>query len=401
MRKIVIVLAILFSLGFTENALFAQAVVVDDAREKWRSATDYVRTGEPRKALPLLEYLVTVAPENIEVRLELALAYFKIRDNQKAKFHFEQTLNSRLDENRRKLVLQYLRAIEDRRTWTASLSFSLVPETNASNRTSSETINLGGFDFVLNEVAESGTGANLNARLIYTPRISRDTSARFSIAGSCTAFKETIWNDYTLRGEAGLIHRGDLDRELSYGLFISQRWLGDKPFSSEFGGFSSFTTRIGLDTKFVFRGEIAERKAPNLLGRNGSVYSMNASIVKTLSPRFNLQARSFIVKTDAIADFESGTSIGIGLGASYLFKKGWRTNANVTYSRENKSGKAPIFNVARQETQLDLKLQLLNRKLQWHGFTPALEIGHERRQSNISLFSFENNYFSVGFTRDF
>jgi hypothetical protein len=128
---------------------------------------------------------------------------------------------------------------------------------------------------------------------------------------------------------------------------------------------------------------------------------MNASIVKTLSPRFNLQARSFIVKTDAIADFESGTSIGIGLGASYLFKKGWRTNANVTYSRENKSGKAPIFNVARQETQLDLKLQLLNRKLQWHGFTPALEIGHERRQSNISLFSFENNYFSVGFTRDF
>ena len=401
MFKLWIALFVVIGLVLPDAHLQAQTSDASSARETWRTATGYMRAGAPRKALPLLEHLVIVAPENTEIRLELALAYFRVEDDKKSKFHFEQTLDKNLEDAKRKAVLRYLRTIENRRNWEASLSFAIVPESNASKRTSSETINLGGLDFVLNETASAGTGLNLNTRLAYTPRITRDVSARFAVSASGTLFETTEWNDYTLRGEAGLVLRSDLDREFSTGVFVSQRWLGDHRFSQDYGGFASASTRVTKDIQIALRGEIGQRKTPSVPGRDGQVYSLSASAVKVISPRFNIRLRGFAVNTDAAKDYESGMVVGLGLGGTYLFEGGWQTNLNATYSQERRFGDAPVFNVARRENQFDVKLQVLNRKIQKYGYSPALEIGLEQKRSNISLFSYENTYVSIGLSREF
>ena len=367
----------------------------------WEAALQDMRAGRPRAAIPVLEVLVRDYPGVTAFRLELALAHFQAQDAANAAFHFNRALEGELTDAQRRQVERHLRAIEERRDWSTTLSFNIVPESNPGRSSRAETINIGGFDFVIDPPAPSGVGIRLGAGVTYTPRFSRDVSGLLSLSLSSAIYENGDMNDIGLRGEAGLTVRGDPGRQVTSGLYANRRWLGGDGFSREHGVFAGFGTRPVPGTSLSLRGEYGRLSHDTLANRDGSVLRLSGSVSRTVSPQLAVRARLSATRTSAVADFNSGKVLGAGVGMTYRFESGWMASGDLNALRERRDGRSPLFVQTRADTEYSATLRASNGNFSYRGFTPVLELGFQRRDSNIALYEFKNTWMGVGFSRTF
>ena len=64
---------------------------------------------------------------------------------------------------------------------------------------------------------------------------------------------------------------------------------------------------------------------------------------------------------------------------------------------------APLagFGATRKDYVWSIRSELLNRRLEYAGFTPKLTLSYTNQSSNIALFDFSRSQISVGLTRQF
>lgn len=378
------------------NEVLAQVVVL-----AWREAVEHMRADRPRAAIPILERLVTIAPAEHRFRLELARAYFLVEDDEKATFHFDQSLGADLPEAARDAVMRYQDRIRERRRWEARFSFSIAPESNPARRTDADTITLLGAQFTLDQEAETATALHSTARLTYFPRITRDLSARFSVSLDARVFDNSDFNDIRAGLEMGLIHRGDGGREVGAGVTASRRWIGTSAFSRSLGVYGSFETRLATRTKLRFRGDIERLRHDGLSHRDGTRKKLQVNLTHVLTPTLGLRAGGFVTRTDAESDTESGLQSGLSLGATYVFDGGLVTSVDLGYTRERRDGASALFQRVRSDRRSSVTVGLLHREVEFRGFAPRLDLMLERRSSTIELYDFENARISLGLTRSF
>lgn len=120
-----------------------------------------------------------------------------------------------------------------------------------------------------------------------------------------------------------------------------------------------------------------------------------------LRPQTRLTGRIFHTRVRARAEPESGQIYGLGLSAAHSFDTGWQAQINIAYSQERRDGPNPVFDLRRRDLSSRISLLLTNRNVQYRGFSPVLELGSERRQSNIEIFEFRNNFLGLNLTRGF
>ncbi len=58
----------------------------------------------------------------------------------------------------------------------------------------------------------------------------------------------------------------------------------------------------------------------------------------------------------------------------------------------------PAFGVTRSDNAIMLAFSLLNRRFDYHGFTPRLSYVFTEQHSNIPIYSFTRNQFQIGVT---
>ena len=102
------------------------------------------RLGLPRSAAQRFEAILALQPGLTRVRLELARVYHALGRDDKARFHFRASLADRLPSSVKDAVESYLNQIDARKRWSASLSVSILPESNPAKRTDSREIRIGG-----------------------------------------------------------------------------------------------------------------------------------------------------------------------------------------------------------------------------------------------------------------
>lgn len=371
-----------------------------DTRALWEQAVGLVQAGEPERAIPILERLVTAMPDAAPVRLELGLAYFLTGTDDKARFHISRALAGTLSENEEAGARAMLARIEARRPWSFAVGFALVPQTNVGRRTSTQTVTIGGLPFVLNDTSSAGVGASVSARFAYLPRLGPDLRGRFLLSLGGSVYPESLLNDYTLRAEAGLLRRFG-NREVGLGLTAAQRWLAERRYTHEAGIYGSLALRPDPGRQVALRLDLVDRRSTRRPGLEGRVMRLSLGAEQVLSPRLAVHGRAFATLTDVAAPQESGRLAGVTLGSSYQFDGGWRTALEVTASRDLRDGPNPLFAVTRRDTELRVVARLLNREVQLRGYAPVLELGHERRRSSLPIASFTNTYLSVGLDRAF
>ena len=369
--------------------------------EMWRHAVSLVQAGEPGTAIPILDRLVTAAPDAASIRLELGLAYFLEEDDRRARYHIRRALAGDLSAAETRGAEGLLQRIEDRRSWTARFGLALVPQTNAGRRTEEETVHIGGLPFRLSETAEPGIGIAPSLSFGYRPQLRDNLRGRAVVSFSGTLYRQSALNDYSLRGELGLTRHGDAVREVGAGVMATQRWVGNRRYWHEAGLYVTATVRPSTSTRLVLRGERLERRARDRPGLDGSVTNFSLGAEHVLTPRLALFARVHGRRTRVAADHQSGLALGAGAGITHLLDGGWRTTLRADVTRDRRDGPTPLFGTVRRDIDLRVSAQLLNRRLHWRGFAPAVELVHERRRSTISIESYTNTYLSLGVEREF
>ena len=104
------------------------------AREDWQTAIARFRA------------MLIRDPTLPRVRLDLALAYFRAKEDSSAAYHFRQVLGDEdLPPVVRARTLAFLDTIRRRKTWSVSAAVSLAPDSNINAATSSREVNLFGL----------------------------------------------------------------------------------------------------------------------------------------------------------------------------------------------------------------------------------------------------------------
>ena len=100
----------------------------------------------------------------------------------------------------------YLNHIDARKRWSASLSFSVLPESNPAKRTDSREIRIGGVPFQLNDDARasSGTGLFTSAGTQYSPVIDDDLRGVLAASVAGKIYRNDDWNDISVQGDLGI-----------------------------------------------------------------------------------------------------------------------------------------------------------------------------------------------------
>ena len=244
----------------------------------WAQAVAHLRNDAPRAALPYLEELVSLEPGFARFRLELARTLFLIRDDTRARHHFERALGAPMALSEIQAVHQYLRAMDRRKTWEGSFSIAIVPESNALRQTSDEIIYIGGLPLLLMPDAQARpeTGLDLSAGITWLPQLRGDLRWRLHAAASARAYSDSAINQQQLRLEAGIVEFGARGRSAGAGVMGQLRYFGGAQLMRAAGVYSTWQGRVSDRTTVSLRGEAEYLQFPTTSDRDGPRVSARA-----------------------------------------------------------------------------------------------------------------------------
>jgi len=124
-----------------------------------------VALGSPEDAIRRLEALSKQYPDWPRPRVELALAYAAAGHERKAKSILIAELGKDPPPNVRSNIESAIRQLEDRQSFVGRFSAGVVPDTNVTGGTSSDTVEFLGLPFTVNDDAkeQSGVRARISA----------------------------------------------------------------------------------------------------------------------------------------------------------------------------------------------------------------------------------------------
>jgi tetratricopeptide (TPR) repeat protein len=346
--------------------------------------------------------ILAVEPNRERVRLELARAFFLQTDYDNAERNFRFARAGDLPDETKAIIDQYLAAILRLRRWSYNLSLGVADDTNVNGATNQHTVYLYGLPFTLSDNARqtSGVGAAIDISGQFSPLLSADT--KFLVGGFVhrLQYGRGRFDDMTVSTYAGpeiFLGRWRFDI-LATGF---GRWYGEAPYSDGVGGRASVgyallpTLQLGL----TLDGESVSFRPVS--DQDGPIYAANAEIAYTLSPSRILRVSGGVAAQEAKLSAYANTTLWVALDYYQDLPFGFSTNFEPAYSTISYNAPLAAFGTTRADHALALRLDVLNRRLEFRGFAPRLSLIHVRDQSSISLYRFNRTQVQIGVTRQF
>jgi hypothetical protein len=398
----------------TQNR-FAEARTILDGLAL-RKSGDQTRDNEIQFLLALLDMqdqdydsaiarfhrILVSEPKRVRVRLELGRAYFLKKDYADAQRQFLFARAGHLPPNVRLNVDRYLGAIRSLQTFSYGLSFSLASDTNLNAGPATDSVSLYGLPFQLspNAKANSGVGLALDASAEWSPRLSTHLKWRVGSQLHRSQYRQAEFDDMTLGVYTGphlTIKRWDFNLLGS----VARRWYGDRTYTNSYGG--SFDATFYVTARLGLGGSmgLAHIAYPQIPQQDGLGHTVSASAFYTPTPSSIIRsAASFGTQEARFAGF-ANHSQQYGLSYSREFRGGLTLSLAPSYTRIAYEAPLAAFATTRLDHQFTGQLALLDRKIDWSGFTPRIVYTYTRNDSSIPLYAFHRSRVEFGFTRAF
>ena len=361
-----------------------------------------MRLGLPRAAARRFEAILARRPDLTRARLELATAYYAAERDDKARYHFEQSLADRLPSSVKDEVRRFLDRIDNRKRWSSTISLALAPESNPVRRTGRKTVEIGGAPWQLDPDSRSasGTGVLLSGGASFSPPISGSLTGVLAATGSAKLYRESDWNDVSFAGDVGLA--SPFDRlTLSGGLRAGRRWLGGDGYSRSLGLWTRGGMRLSARTRAALASDFTRIRHDDLPHRDGWRLAARPNLFHAMSSRSAVEAGLDIEIATARESHLASRMAGASLAFAYAFEGGLTIRPAVGAWLRRYDGSDPLFGKTRRDATVRPSVTFLHRSLQYEGFAPYAGYTFERASSNIAIHSYRNHGVLLGISRRF
>ena len=353
-------------------------------------------------AIVRLHRVLVVEPAAVRVRLELGRAYFLNREYENAERQFLFARAGKLPPNVLNNVDRYLIAIRSLRTFTYSFAFSAASDSNRNAGPATDTISLYGLPFQLSQSAKasSGVGLALDAGLEWAPVVKLPLKWRFGTLLHRAQYRQTAFDDMTVAAYTGphlTLRRWDFNLLGT----VARRWYGDRGYlnmaATSADATYFITTRLGLGA--ALSSNYFTYPQNNL--QDGWGHNLSVNFFYTPTPASIVRgSASFGVQGARIAAYASHVQ-QFGLAYTRESKGGITIGLSPTYTHIDYQAPLAAFNTTRIDHQFSVQVTLLNRRIDWDGFTPRVLYTYTRNASSIPLYTFNRNRVEFGVTRAF
>ena len=361
-----------------------------------------MRLGLPREAIERFEAILARRPGLTRVRLELARAYYLAGRDDKAKYHFDQSMGDRLPSSVETAVDEFLRRIDARKRWSVSVSAAILPETNPARRTESEEVRIGNAPFRLDEDARasSGLGKLVAGGVSFSPAIADDLRVALAASGAAKFYDRSEWNDISVSGDVGLTRLSDRG-SVSGGLRAGRRWLGGDPDHRSLGPWARLGMRLSGSTRLELDVSALHRKHDTRDFLDGWRIAARPALRHALDPSTLVEAEPAFEIAGARAEHRASRQVGLGVTVTRAFSGGFSVSLSPAFHVRRYDDPHPLFGKRQVDRSLRLGARALHRSVQYAGFAPYIGYSFERNESSIEIHSYRNHGAILGLTRSF
>ena len=358
-----------------------------------------IHLGMPRRAAERFEAALALRPGLTAVRLDLARAYYLAGIDDKARYHFSLSQAEELPSSVEATVEEFLRRIDARKRWSASVSASVLPETHRLER---ETIRIGGVPFRLDEDARasSGAGALVSAGVSFSPKLTDSLRGVLVASAGAELYGNSQWNDVTASGDAGFARLFD-EGSVSAGVRVGRRWSGGDGYNHSVGPWTRMRWRLAGSTHVDGSLGAEYREHDTRYERDGWRVAASSRFVHALDGCTSIEADTKLEAVSAKSDHHGSRLIGLGAAVTRAFAGGVSVSLNASVYARRYSSADPLFGRRRSDRNVRLGIRALHRSLRYAGFAPWIGYSIERNRSNIPVQEYRRQGVLVGVSRRF
>jgi len=375
------------------------AVRPDDSEALFLSATVAVAQENYDTAISLYRRILVREPDAERVRLDLARAFFLKADYDNADRQFRFARAGDIDNAVKANVDHFLAAINRLREWSLNFSLALAPDTNQNAATAADHIDLYGLPFVLGTGArrQSGVGIAGNIGAEWSPLLTDTLKARVGGYFSRTDYSGGQFDDMTFAAYAGpqwLL--GNWDASLLLTGF--ERWYANHSYLRGAGG--RLAVNYGIASDILLGMTVGGQSLSNVFipEQGGPLWSAQIQGSYVLSPSSLFQMQLGLNRQDAELAPYSYTSLWFGAGYQQDLPFGFSAGIQPAYFISRYDAALAAFGKSRADNSAVMTVTLLNRRLDYHGFTPLFSWTYTDQHSNIALYSYSRSQFQIGVT---
>jgi hypothetical protein len=285
------------------------------------------------------------------------------------------------------------------RQWTVNFSFSLAPDTNQNAATSAAQVNIFGLPFSLEKSARKQSGLGLAGEIggEWSPLLDDNLKARIGVDLSRVEYSGGQFDDMTISAYGGpqyLFPNWDVSL-LATGF---KRWFANQDYVSGVGG--KLAGDYGIASDWLVGSSVGGQSVTNAFipEQSGPLWTAQLSAAYVLSPSSLFQLQMGFNRQQARIAPYSYSGVWFGGGYSQDLPLGFSTGFQPIYFITRYDDALPAFGQTRSDDTVMLAFTLLNRRFDYHGFTPRLSYIFSEQHSNIPIYSFTRNQFQIGLT---
>ena len=375
------------------------AATPEDNEAQFLLATIAVAQKDYDTAISLYRRILVRKPDAERVRLELARAFFLKRDYENADRQFRFARAGDIDDAVKANVDHFLAAINRLREWTVNFSFALAPDTNQNAATSASQVTIFGLPFALDKTARRQSGIGLAGDIggEWSPLLDDNIKARIGADAYRVEYSGGQFDDMTVSAYAGpqfLFSNWDFSL-LATGF---KRWFANQDYVSGIGG--KLAADYGITSDWLIGASFGGQSVSNdfIPEQSGPLWSSQVQAAYVLSPSSLFQLQLGFNRQDAHISAYSYSGVWFGAGYQQDLPFGFSAGFQPSYFVSRYDAMLPAFGKTRSDDSIALAFSLLNRRFEYHGFTPRFSYVFTEQHSNIPVYSFTRNQFQIGLT---
>ena len=371
----------------------------DDSEALFLMATIAVEQKDYDTAISLYRRILVHEPDVERVRLDLARAFFLKGDYDNADRQFRFARAGDIDDTVKVNIDHFLATINRLRQWTVNFSLALAPDTNQNAATSAAQVNIFGLPFALDKSARKQSGIGLAGDIggEWSPLLDDNLKARIGADIYRVDYSGGQFDDMTISGYGGpqmLFSNWDASL-LATGF---KRWFANQDYISGVGG--KLAGDYGITSDFLVSASLGGQSVTDdfIPEQSGPLWTAQLQGTYVLSPSSLFQLQLGLSRQDAQIAPYSYSGLWFGGGYSQDLPFGFSAGFQPSYFFTRYDAALPAFGLARSDDAIMLAFTLLNRRFDYHGFTPRVSYVFTEQHSNIPLYSFTRNQFQIGLT---
>lgn len=345
--------------------------------------------------------LLAEQPNVVPVRLALGQAFYALKDYDNAERQFRFARAGDITPAVKASIDRYLYLIRLERRFSYTLSVAAAPDTNLNAGPTTSTVSIFGLPFELSDQARkhSGVGASVDAGGEWSPSISGQTRLRLGAQAHRAEYGGGAFDDMTLSVYGGPRFIGRR-WELSPLATAFRRWYGNQFYEDGAGatlqGAYYPAARIGVTASLgAQQTTFAQRdmSGPAVSTALGAFYTLNSAAV--------VSGEVAASRQQARLPLYSNTAVQLQLGYYRDLPLGFSIAVQPSFARIDYVGEYGFFGVVRRDRVWQAQASVLNRKIDWWGFTPRAAYTFTSTSSSIGLFAYDRQRVEMGLTRNF